>query len=459
MQKLFGTDGIRGVANEWPLTPEFITRIGSAIGQTLGRSPARERALALIGRDTRVSGAMIENALAAGLMSQGFDTLHVGVLPTPGIAFLTCKLDATCGISISASHNAFEDNGIKAFGADGFKIPDDIESEIETLAQSDGRDAPLRVAQSATPGAASIGQRHEGAHQVIAYTDFLLNGVNRQPILRGKHVVVDCNNGATFELAPRVLRVLGAQVTALNAHPDGVNINRGYNALKPELLREAVLREHADFGVQFDGDGDRAVFVDERGNFIDGDFVLAIFAREFREHGPIKSRTVVSTVMANAGLEKALSEIGVALERTPVGDRWVTERMREAGAVLGGEQSGHIALFDSGHTTGDGLYTTIRLAEVMTRRGASLSSLATCMKKYPQVLVNVPVPRKLPFEQFPQIQSQVARSRSALGDGSRILLRYSGTENLARVMIEGNDPALIAREANAIAQVIQQTIT
>ncbi len=448
MQKLFGTDGIRGVANEWPLTPEFVTRIGSAIGQALARSSSHERALALIGRDTRVSGTMIENALAAGLMSQGFDTLHVGVLPTPGIAFLTRQLGAACGISISASHNPFEDNGIKVF-ADGFKIPDAVENEIETRAQSDRRGT----------SAASIGQRREGTDPVIAYTDFLLQTVKRQPILRGKRVAVDCNNGATFELAPRVLRVLGAEISALNDQPDGVNINRGYNALEPQRLREAVLRQGADFGVQFDGDGDRAVFVDERGNYVDGDFILAIFARDFAGRGQMKSRTVVSTVMANAGLEKALSEMGVALERTPVGDRWVTQRMRETGAVLGGEPSGHVALFDGGHTTGDGLYTTIRLAEMLARRGASLASLATGIKKYPQVLVNVPVPRKSPFEQFPQIQSQVARSRSALGDGSRILLRYSGTENLARVMIEGSDPALIAREANAIAKVIQQTIT
>ena len=446
--KLFGTDGIRGVANEFPLTPEFLTRIGSAIGKVLGRG---ERTLALIGRDTRQSGAMIENALAAGLMSQGFDTLHVGVLTTPGIAYLTRALGARCGISISASHNPFEDNGIKVFGADGFKIPDAHENEIETLAQS----ARCEKTNAAT------GQRRDDASPIASYIEFLLDAVQHKPILRGNRVAVDCNNGATFDLAQRALSALGAQVIALNDQPDGVNINRGYDSLEPKLLRETVLRERANFGVQFDGDGDRAVFVDERGNYVDGDFVLAILARDFKGRGLLAEHgnAVVSTVMANIGLEKSLNEIGAALERTAVGDRWVTERMRANGALIGGEQSGHIVLFDGGHTTGDGLYTAIRVAQVLARRGQPLSALAACMRKYPQVLVNVRVPRKPPLEQLPQIQTRVEQSRAALGEGARILLRYSGTENLARVMIEGSNADAIAREANAIAAVIQETIT
>ena len=447
MEKLFGTDGIRGVANEFPFTPEFITRIGSAIGQVLGREATHPRAL--IGRDTRQSGAMIENALAAGLMSQGFDVLHVGVLTTPGIAYLTRSLGTRCGISISASHNPFEDNGIKVFGADGFKIPDPDENEIETLAHSTNGKKTNR----------SIGQRHDDESLVTQYVDFLLYAVERKQILTSKRIVVDCNNGATFDLAQRVLSVLGAHVIALNNRPDGTNINRGYDALEPRLLRETVLREHADFGVQFDGDGDRAVFVDERGNYVDGDFVLAILARDFKARGLLNGNAVVSTVMANLGLEKSLIEIGATLERTAVGDRWVTERMRANGAPIGGEQSGHIVLFDGGHTTGDGLYTAIRLAQVLVRRGEPLSTLAACMKKYPQVLVNVRVSRKPPLEGFPQIQTQIEQSRAVLGDGSRIVLRYSGTENLARVMIEGNDAAMIEREANEIATVIQETIT
>ncbi|HEX7588969.1 MAG TPA: phosphoglucosamine mutase, partial [Anaerolineae bacterium] len=424
MEKLFGTDGIRGVANEWPLTPQFITRLGEAIGQVLGR---REHARALIGRDTRQSGAMIENALAAGMMARGLDTLHLGVLTTPGVAYLTHKLGACCGISISASHNPFEDNGIKVFGADGFKVPDASEGEIESLAQSSADQKRGRA----------IGVRRDSTESVNGYVDFLLGAVEHAQILNGQRVVVDCNNGATFDLSKRVLDALGGQVIALNDAPDGVNINRGYDSLEPRLLRETVLREHAAWGVQFDGDGDRAVFVDERGGYVDGDFVLAILARDFVARGQLKTRSVVSTVMANIGLERSLGEIDVTLERTAVGDRWVTDRMRATGAQMGGEQSGHIVLFDGGHTTGDGLYTAIRVAQVLARRGESLAALAACMTKYPQVLINVRVPHKPPLEQLPQVQTQLALSQSALGDRARILLRYSGTENLARVMIEG----------------------
>jgi phosphoglucosamine mutase len=439
--KLFGTDGIRGVANQFPLTPEFITRIGSAIGQTLARDTTHP--VALIGRDTRASGAMIENALAAGLMACGFGTRHIGILPTPGIAYLTRALNARCGIAISASHNPYQDNGIKIFGGDGFKIPDAVENEIETLAQN----YELRIANC------EIGARRDDVSVVETYFDFLIGAVKREPILRDKRVVVDCNNGATFNFAPRAMRVLGAEVIALNDAPDGVNINRGYDSLEPKLLRDTVLRERADFGIQFDGDGDRAVCVDERGNYIDGDFILAILARDLR------APTVVSTVMANIGLEKSLRAIGVAMERTAVGDRWVTERMRANGALIGGEQSGHIVLFDGGHTTGDGVYTAIRVADVIARSGKSLATLAECMTRYPQVLINVRVPRKPPLENFPAIQDRVAQAQATIGDGARILLRYSGTENLARVMIEGRDAAVIEREANAIADVIRTTIT
>lgn len=450
MEKLFGTDGIRGIANQFPLTPEFVVHIGGAIGAALRHD--HERPVALIGRDTRLSGTMIESALAAGLMSQGFDTLHVGVVTTPGIAFLTRTLGARCGISISASHNPFDYNGIKVFGSDGFKVPDESENQIEAMAYA-------RHADEARAVIGSMGQRWDDSSKLERYIDFLLDAVERKPILRGKRVVIDCNNGATFDLAPRVFIELGAQVTALNVQPDGVNINHGYDSLEPKLLRDTVLREHADLGVQFDGDGDRAVFVDELGNYVDGDFVLAMLARDLQALNKLNGNAVVSTVMANIGLEKSLNEIGVKMERTVVGDRWVTERMRAMNAVIGGEQSGHIVLFDHGHTTGDGIYTAIRVADVMARSGKTLSALAACMTRYPQVLVNIRVPRKPPFEQFPQIQTQVEQSHVALGNSARILLRYSGTENLARVMIEGTDAQAIAREANAIATVIQETIT
>ncbi len=461
MGTLFGTDGIRGVANEHPLTPEFITRIGRAIGRAINRAlagaenlPAAGRASGeraiVIGRDTRLSGEMIENALAAGLMAQGFTTWHVGVLTTPGIAYLTRALGARGGISISASHNPFQDNGIKVFGPDGFKVPDALENEIETLAGSE--------ANSLAAAPEAIGRRRDETSRVDAYVDFLLQAVAARPVFQGMHIVVDCNHGATFSLAPRVLSALGARVTALGDQPDGVNINLGYDSLEPRRLREAVVRLKANWGVQFDGDGDRSVFCDERGQYVDGDYVLAILARDWAARGRLTAGTVVSTVMANIGLEKSLKEIGGKLERTAVGDRWVTERMRAGGAQIGGEQSGHIVLFDGGHTTGDGLYTTIRMAEVLERRKASLGTLAACLTKYPQVLINVRVPSKPPLEELPAVNAQLERSQAVLGDGARILLRYSGTENLARVMIEGPEQAAIAREAEAIAAAIRQSI-
>ncbi len=518
MDKLFGTDGIRGVANQYPLTPAFVTRIGQAIGRVLG-APG-EHPLALIGRDTRLSGPMIEHALAAGLMAQGFHTLHVGVLTTPAIAFLTRTHRARCGISISASHNPFQDNGIKVFGADGFKIPDERENEIEAIALSDqemqtpaaslaqhtgtapngaqrasrgtvrckcqptlepeGLPSGKTIASQTSLNSSSLalsspasssrygsrdlrsdavlGQRRDDATLLSTYEEFLCAAVQDRSILEGQRIALDCNNGATFALAPRVLQRLGAQVVALNDQPDGVNINQGYDALEPQRLRETVLREQAAWGVQFDGDGDRSVFVDERGHYVDGDFVLAILARDWSERGRLETGAVVSTVMANVGLEESLRSIGATLERTAVGDRWVTERMRATGTRIGGEQSGHIVLFDGGHTTGDGLYTALRLAEVMARRGASLSALAGCMHKYPQVLINVRVPNKPPLEQIPAIQAQLARARAVLGAHARILLRYSGTENLARVMIEGMDATAIAREAEMLSEVIRQNI-
>ncbi|MBI5033087.1 MAG: phosphoglucosamine mutase [Chloroflexi bacterium] len=451
MEKLFGTDGIRGIANQFPLTPEFVVHIGGAIGEALKHDHADARPVALIGRDTRLSGTMIESALAAGLMSQGFDTLHVGVITTPGIAYLTRVLRARCGISISASHNPFDYNGIKVFGSDGFKVPDEAEAQIEASAYARRDDESRSVI-------GSMGQRRDDPSVINNYIDFLHDAVNRQPILRGKRIVIDCNNGATYDLALRVFSQLSANVITLNIQPDGVNINHGYDSLEPKMLRDTVLREHADFGVQFDGDGDRAVFVDELGNYVDGDFVLAILARDLQASGKLNGNTVVSTVMANIGLEKSLNDIDAKMERTVVGDRWVTERMRVIDSIIGGEQSGHIVLFDQKHTTGDGIYTAIRVADVMHRSGKILSALAACMTRYPQVLVNVRVPRKPPFEQFPQIETQIKQSQDALGDSARILLRYSGTENLARVMIEGKDAAAIARQANAIAAVIQETI-
>jgi len=448
--KLFGTDGIRGVANQWPLIPDFVVRVGWAIGQVLAHESSKP--VVVIGRDTRLSGEMLESALASGLMSQGVDSLHLGVITTPGIAYLTTKLGARLGIVISASHNPYEDNGIKVFGPDGFKIPDGMEVEIERLAQSEASSGP-------DPNHSRLGRRIDGRDYRRDYLDYLFQSAGNADLLQDMRIVVDCANGATSELAPELFTRLGAEVMATNNEPDGLNINSSYEYLEPRSVRQAVLREEAHLGVAFDGDGDRVILVDEQGKFVDGDCMMAILAREMQAQGALRHDTVIGTLMSNVGLELSLHEIGVRLERTPVGDRYVSQRMVEGGFTLGGEQAGHIIIFGYDHTAGDGLFTALRVLRTMAaHRSRPLSDLAGCFNKYPQVLINVPVCRKPPLEEIPEVQAQVAKARAALGEAGRIVLRYSGTENLARVMIEGDDQEVIEREAQAIADVIRQVI-
>jgi len=448
--KLFGTDGIRGVAGQWPLTPDFVVRVGRAIGQIIAHES--DRPVVIIGRDTRLSGEMLESALASGLMSQGVDTLHLGVITTPGTAYLTTKLGARLGVVISASHNPYEDNGIKVFGSDGFKIPDEMEVEIERTAQSEASSDP-------GPNHSSLGQRIEGQSHRQDYLNYLVRSAGNPDLLQGTRIVVDCANGAASELAPELFTRLGAEVVAMNNEPDGLNINSSYEYLEPQSVRQAVLREGAHLGVAFDGDGDRVILVDEKGHFVDGDCIMAILAREMQAQGILRHDTVIGTVMSNVGLELSLQEIGVRLERTPVGDRYVSQRMVEGGFTLGGEQAGHIIIFGYDHAAGDGLFTATRVLKTMVdHRPQLLSDLAGCFHKYPQVLINVPVSHKPPLEAIPEVQAQVAQAQAVLGETGRILLRYSGTENLARVMIEGDDQAVVEREARGIADVIRRVI-
>ena len=450
VKKLFGTDGIRGVANQWPLTPDFVARVGQAIGQIIAHESGKP--VVAIGRDTRLSGEMLEISLASGLMSQGVDTLHLGVITTPGIAYLTTKLGARLGIVISASHNPYEDNGIKVFGPDGFKIPDEMEVEIERIAQSE-------AGSDLGPNHSSLGRRIDGRDYRRDYLDYLFQSAGDPDLLQDMRIVVDCANGATSELAPELFTRLGAEVMAMNNEPDGLNINSSYEYLEPQLVRQAVLREGAHVGVAFDGDGDRVILVDEKGNFVDGDGIMAILAREMQAQGTLRHDTVIGTLMSNVGLELSLQEIGVRLERTPVGDRYVSQRMVEGGFTLGGEQAGHIIIFGYDHTAGDGLFTALRvLKTIADHRPQLFSDLAGCFHKYPQVLINVPVSRKPPLEEIPEVQAQVAKAQAALGKAGRIVLRYSGTQDLARVMIEGNDQEVIEREAQAIADVISQQV-
>jgi len=438
--RLFGTDGIRGRVPDWPLSADFVVRLGQAAAEVM--KEAGYAPLALIGRDTRRSGPMLEAALAAGLMERGVDVLSLGVLPTPAVALLTRHFGAGLGVAISASHNPAPDNGLKFFSNSGFKLPDALEEEIE-----------LRVRQNLAPGGRPVGRTvvPEVAPEEV-YLEAILARASRMRSLENWRLVVDCAHGAAYRVAPEVFRRLGAQVIVLNAAPDGENINAGCGSEHPQGLREAVLRERADAGLALDGDGDRLLLVDERGAFLDGDDLLAILARDLLARGQLRHNTVVGTVMTNLGLEKTLAAWGARLERVPVGDRHIARRMLEGDFVLGGEPSGHVLLFGEGITSGDGLYTAIKVLGLAARTRRPLSALSAGVRKYPQVVVNVPAPRQPPLEALPELQEALAQVQVSLGEKGRVLLRYSGTQPLLRVMVEGEDEAMVARAADILAE-------
>ncbi|MBI2526173.1 MAG: phosphoglucosamine mutase [Candidatus Rokubacteria bacterium] len=447
MSRLFGTDGIRGVANAEPLTTELAFRLGRQLVATLLEHHGVENARLVVGRDTRLSGPMLEGALVSGALSAGGDVYAVGVLPTPAIAYLTRALEAHGGVVLSASHNPFEDNGIKIFSSEGSKFPDAWEDEIESrLRQPDA--APK-------PTGASIGRHLPHAS---AEADYVGYAIGTCPVnLTGLSIVVDCAHGATYRVAPRVFRGLGARVTVLGARPDGRNINLGSGALHPETLRRKVLALGAHLGVAFDGDGDRLISVDERGEIRDGDYALAICARHLAAQGRLRGQVLVTTVMANLGLDRALGEAGIRTVKTQVGDRYVLEEMLRLGANLGGEQSGHLLFLDHA-TTGDAIVSALQLLTVMRETGKSLSALSTCLTKFPQVLLNVPVREKRPLEDIPGLTACAEGHDREMNGSGRILLRYSGTEALLRVMVEGEDQSRIERMAAELAGMIQREI-
>jgi phosphoglucosamine mutase len=448
MSRLFGTDGIRGVANESPLTPDLAYRVGRELVVTLAAQHGSERVRVVIGRDTRRSGPLLEAAMVAGLLSAGADCFAVGVLPTPGIALLTRALDAQGGIVLSASHNPFEDNGIKLFSSEGTKFPDAWEEQIESrLAAGDS-------APRARGGA--IGRLTTYARAEKYYVDFLTRCFPLD--LAGMTIALDCAHGATYRVAPSVFRRLGARVVTLGARPDGTNINAGCGALHPAGLRRRLATVRADLGFAFDGDGDRLISVDHLGEIRDGDYALAIAGRHMATHGRLKANTVVTTVMANLGLDEALRAAGIQVVKTQVGDRYVHEEMLRVGANLGGEQSGHL-LFPDHAPTGDGILSALALLAVVRETGEPLASLASCMRKLPQVLVNVPVARKPPIDSLPALTAQIRAFESELDGCGRILVRYSGTESLARVMIEGADDARIRSMADTLASTIRREVS
>jgi phosphoglucosamine mutase len=448
-RKLFGTDGIRGVANR-DLTAEMALRLGQAVAHRFRQSARPGRIV--IGKDTRLSGYMLESALQAGIVSAGADVMLVGPLPTPGIAFITSSMRADAGVVISASHNPYQDNGIKIFAADGFKLPDEVEVDLERrMADILDGDGSVHVA----PGAIGKAVRIEDA--VGRYVQFLKHVFPRERTLDGMKVVVDCANGAAYAVAPQVFQELGADVEEISVWPDGRNINYNCGALHPEMMADEVRRSGAQLGIALDGDADRVILADENGNIVDGDQVMAILGTRMLEREALPERTVVATVMSNLGLERALTAKGGKLVRTAVGDRYVVEAMRERGLLLGGEQSGHIIFLDHA-TTGDGMVAALRVLATMVQEGKPLSELARSMTRYPQVLLNFAVAKKRPFEEMPTVVHVIKRVESDLGADGRVVVRYSGTEAKARVMIEGTDEARIKAHADEIAQTLQKAL-
>lgn len=438
IRRYFGTDGIRGRVGEHPVTPDFILRLGWAAGRVLAGEGGRK---VVIGKDTRLSGYMFESALEAGFAAAGVHTLMLGPMPTPAIAYLTRTMQAAAGVVISASHNPHYDNGIKFFGHDGYKLDDAAESAIEEVLDR----------QPELVGCASLGRATRIGDAAGRYIEFCKSSIDRQVHLRGLRLVVDCAQGATYQVAPEVLRELGADVVAIGNTPDGLNINVACGSQDPRALQEKVVAEGADAGLAFDGDGDRVVMVDSAGRLIDGDGLLYIIAAARRERGHLQG-SIVGTQMTNLGLEIALQALGISLERTKVGDRYVLERLLQLRGTLGGESSGHIICLDR-TTTGDGLVSALQVLETMVLRGRSLAELVNNVELYPQRLVNVPLAKGVEVLDSPQLKEAVSDAEDQLGKRGRVLLRPSGTEPLLRVMVEGRDLGQVASLAEQLAEV------
>ena len=449
-RELFGTDGVRGQANVHPMTAEVALKLGQAVAHVFLEAESDRRHQILIGKDTRLSGYMFEDALAAGICSMGVDVIHVGPMPTPAMAFLTADMRCDAGVMITASHNPYQDNGLKFFGGDGFKLPDAVEVEIETLIES-GRLSELRAA------ADQVGQATRIDDAAGRYVVFLKNTFPRDLTLDGLKVVLDCANGAAYKVGPTVLRELGAELFTLGVDPNGRNINEECGSLHPEGVVRRVREEGADIGVAVDGDSDRLMVVDEKGDILDGDVVIALCARHLAKRGKLKGGGVVTTVMSNLGLEDALAESGLSLVRAQVGDRFVVEAMRQGDYNLGGEQSGHVIFLDHS-TTGDGLMTALQVLAIMAREKTPLSELTAGFNRYPQVMVNIDVAQKKPLESLEDLQTAIAEVEEKLADKGRILIRYSGTELKARVMVEGVEEKAVSEYANYLADVLRASL-
>ncbi len=448
MGKLFGTDGIRGVANDYPMTAEMAMNIGRATAYLFKKKGHLPKII--IGKDTRVSGYMLENALVSGICSMGVNAILVGVIPTPGIAFLTGSMRADAGIVISASHNPFQDNGIKIFGGEGFKLPDETEAAIEEIIFANNL-------HTLRPSPAELGKAYRMDDARGRYIVFLKHSFPKELSLEGTRIVLDCSNGATYRVAPDTFAELGAEVSTLFDEPDGKNINLHCGSQHPETLAEEVVRTKAEAGFAFDGDGDRLIAVDETGQVLTGDQVLAICANAMKKEDRLPGNLVVRTVMSNIGLSVAFNALKIDSVMAKVGDRYVLEEMQACGAVIGGEDSGHL-IFLRHHTTGDGIITALQVAAAMKKEGKPLSELAAIMKVYPQVLINVDVKTRPEIESVPEIMAAIREVETALGSQGRVLVRYSGTQNLCRIMVEGPSQEETTRHCRQIANVVEKKL-
>ncbi len=451
MRKLFGTDGIRGVAGDFPLDAGTVFLIGQALGHQLGKREKRPRVI--MGQDTRESSAWIADTLAAGMASREVAVESAGVVTTPAVAFLARSRKLTAGVVVSASHNPWTDNGIKVFGGDGYKLPDKLELEIEheifqllEKSEKSGAAPPLLPAVT-LPGSEELRR---------AYDHWLAQGIAR-PRFAGLRIVVDCANGAACTVAPPVFRALGLDAEFLFTAPDGQNINENCGAQHPEVVARAVAERKADLGITFDGDADRALFADARGRVANGDAVLLLLARDMKVAGTLAGDCVVATTMSNMGLEASLKRDGIRMLRAPVGDKYVLEEMRKCGAKLGGEQSGHIIFADQA-TTGDGLLTALRVLDVMARSQKPLAELTADLKVFPQIIQNVRVRQKRPLEKIPEVARAIGEAERLLDGNGRVVVRYSGTEPLVRVMVEADSESEMRRHAEAIAAAIQKAL-
>lgn len=448
MNKLFGTDGIRGIANQYPMTIEVASNVGRAIAHLSKKEGHTPRIL--IGRDTRLSGDMFESAIISGICSMGVNAISVGVIPTPGIAFLTHDMRADAGIVISASHNPSQDNGIKIFNNEGFKLSDVKENKIEELIFADNM-------SRLHPSPKELGKLSRMDDAAGRYVDFLKSTFPQKLNPEGMKIILDCSNGATYHVAPAVFMELGCEVKTLFDQPDGKNINLKCGSQHTDALAAEVLRQRADAGFAFDGDGDRVIAVDDKGNILTGDRMLAICSAILKKEGQLKNNLVIRTVMSNIGLTVAFQKLGIDSVFAPVGDRFVLEEMLARGAVIGGEDSGHL-IFLKHHTTGDGLITALQILAAIKKEGRPLSELARIMSVFPQMLINIDVKRKPEIETVPEIMAAIKKAEKALGDKGRVLVRYSGTQNMCRIMVEGPTKKETETHCRQIADVVEKIL-